>query len=267
MKDRYTVSICLIISIFFSSYLVAESEVEQSKLIHSKQLSSDVVEKLASKWGITVEEYQRYTDIINGPLGKWNPEIDPIFALGIFAENEEEKQRYAEMYAKQEYELVVRTQAFERAYRKSFSEQFPEAKIIEHVLMQEYYAYQNAKKANKLSRRHKSRFYENDRILYFIDVNCSDCSSHIEKLYKIQQENHQLYIDLYLLGISTEQEARAWAVDNAIDIELVKQEKVTINVDNGTFSQLKHKSPSNTHFYLHRGNDIFSIDPLEIYLK
>ena len=70
------------------------------------------LQTLAKRWRLDEEEYQRYLDLMRGPLGKWSPDLDPLLALGMFAESPQEEQRYAELYAQQEFDLTGRTTTY-----------------------------------------------------------------------------------------------------------------------------------------------------------
>lgn len=64
---------------------------------------------LAKRWRLDHEEYQRYLDLMRGPLGKRSPDLDPLLVLGMFAESSQEERRYAELYAQKEFDLTERT--------------------------------------------------------------------------------------------------------------------------------------------------------------
>ncbi|MCB1890192.1 MAG: TIGR03759 family integrating conjugative element protein, partial [Rhodocyclaceae bacterium] len=48
-------------------------------------------ELLARDWGLTAEDWARYRELMQGPLGVYSPELDPLTALGIEARSEEER--------------------------------------------------------------------------------------------------------------------------------------------------------------------------------
>ena len=83
------------------------------------------LQTLAKQWSLTQEEYQHYLDVIRGPLGKWNPDLDPLLALGMFATSPHQEQRYAELYARQEFDLTERALQFQQAYRAAFDRLYP----------------------------------------------------------------------------------------------------------------------------------------------
>ncbi len=51
-------------------------------------------ERQAREWGLHPEEWARYRQLMQGPLGIYSPQLDPLTALGIEARSEEERRRY-----------------------------------------------------------------------------------------------------------------------------------------------------------------------------
>ena len=100
MNHQRTLAIGLILLSSISSAAIAD---RHEAITHTSQTPgtetpiSRTIElrTLAKRWGLDQEEYQRYLDLIRGPLGKWSPDIDPLLALGMFAESPHKEQRYA----------------------------------------------------------------------------------------------------------------------------------------------------------------------------
>lgn len=73
-------------------------------------------EQQARDWGLNLEEWTRYRDLMQGPLGVYSPQIDPLTALGIEARSAQERQRYAELQVAAEAQRVEKLLAYQRAY-------------------------------------------------------------------------------------------------------------------------------------------------------
>ena len=73
-------------------------------------------ERLARDWGLRLEEWARYRQLMQGPLGVYSPNLDPLTALGIEARSDEERNRYAELHVQAESKRVGKTLAYQRAY-------------------------------------------------------------------------------------------------------------------------------------------------------
>ncbi len=248
----------------FSSPVFASSK---SDATFSKADNADQLKMMADRWGIIKEDYARYLNIIEGPLGRWNPNIDPVLALGIYARNDEEEKRFAKIYAKQEYTLVTRTQAFERAYRNVFSSMYPNAEVIADKYMKPYYDNRGRKNGEDVFKFSKESFKENDRLIYFVDHDCDYCEPELEQLYWLIESIPGLVIDVYILGISDESQARQWVGQHRMNIALIQEGKLTVNIDDGVFEKMKGRSMVDTRFYLSRGESLFSINPTDIYFQ
>ncbi len=252
--------------LFIGSSSYGDKHYEHSSTKESQYSHNDVA-SMAILWGLTKEEIIRYQEIINGPLGKWNKNIDPIMALGIYAKNETDRKRYAELYAMQEFQLTEMTQHFQREYDKAFKQLFPGARIIDPVLLQPYYE-KRVQKDLLSGRMPNSAFQSGDKVLYFVDIHCQSCRSQLRRLEKIIANGVKHFvgisIDIYVINANTEEEVRQWAINNNVNIDLVKNTQITLNLDNGLQKQLNVASQQSSDFYLVRDEKTFAINPSHI---
>lgn len=82
-------------------------------------------ERQAREWGLRSEEWARYRQLMQGPLGVYSPQLDPLTALGIEARSDEERRRYAELQVQAEAQRVGKTLAYQRAYDAAWQRLFP----------------------------------------------------------------------------------------------------------------------------------------------
>jgi hypothetical protein len=73
-------------------------------------------DRTASEWGLQPQEWARYRELMDGPLGIYSPNLDPLSALGIEARTDEERRRYAELQVQVEARRVEKLLAYQRAY-------------------------------------------------------------------------------------------------------------------------------------------------------
>src|SRR5690606_34138892 len=59
----------------------SDSEVVESR--HGESTNVRLEERLARDWGLETEEWSRYRELMQGPLGVYSPSLDPLTALGI----------------------------------------------------------------------------------------------------------------------------------------------------------------------------------------
>ena len=67
----------------------------------------------APSWGLTEQEWTRFEQIQAGPRGFWSPNLDPLTALGVEAETDQERQRYAELQVALEAKRAERELAYQ----------------------------------------------------------------------------------------------------------------------------------------------------------
>jgi len=82
-------------------------------------------ELLARDWGLSAEDWARYRELMQGPLGVYSPNLDPLTALGIEARSDEERNRYAELQVQAESRRVNKTLAYQRAYDAAWKRLYP----------------------------------------------------------------------------------------------------------------------------------------------
>ena len=222
------------------------------------------LQTLARRWGLDQEEYQRYLDLMRGPLGKWNPDLDPLLALGMFAESPQEEQRYAELYAQQEFDLTGRTLKFQQAYRTAFERLFPNEAMLDHRLLAPYFKHQQQKLAMKDAKRlAQKRFVDGDRLLLFVPLNCRECLPVINQLIGLLSSTQQSGVDVYVRDAEDDGAVRAWANAHAIKTNWLNGRHLTLNRDEGLLQRLKSQStvsPADTmSIFLKRNGRFFQL--------
>jgi len=102
---------------------VTTSRAAPSQVQNSMDAALD--ERQARDWGLRPEEWARYRQLMQGPLGIYSPNLDPLTALGIEARSYEERNRYAELQVQAESRRVNKTLAYQRAYDAAWKRLFP----------------------------------------------------------------------------------------------------------------------------------------------
>ena len=80
----------------------------------------------ATTWGLSVEEWQEYRQIMQDRRGTWSPGLDPITALGVSADTAAERNRYAELYVRTEFERTRKELAFQLAVDRAWARLYPD---------------------------------------------------------------------------------------------------------------------------------------------
>lgn len=266
---RYKTSMLILLAFMSGAVIADTAETLEgvSKTPSAETSVSRTVElkTLAKRWSLDQEEYQRYRDLIQGPLGKWNPDLDPLLALGMFATSRQQEQRYAELYAQQEFELTERALKFQQAYRSAFERLYPNAAMLDQRLLAPYFVHQQQKSAMRASKRlAQKRFVEGDRLLLFVPWNCQQCQSEISQLMGLLSGTPTSGVDVYVRDAQDDEAVRAWANTHRIKTAWFKDQRLSLNRDEGLLQRLRRQSstsPTDTMpIFLKRNGLFFQLD-------
>ncbi len=175
-------------------------------------------ERQARDWGLRPEEWARFRQLMQGPLGVYSPQLDPLTALGIEARSEEERRRYAELQVQAEARRVDKTLAYQRAYDAAWQRLFPGQRRV------------NLPGAKAPGNGNTG----SGRLAVFIKADCVPCAQRVQQL----QAAGTLF-DLYMVG-SRQDDARIrqWATQAGIDPAKVRARAITLNHDAGRWLSL-----------------------------
>ena len=177
-------------------------------------------EQLARDWGLGSEEWARYRELMQGPLGVHSPNIDPLAALGIEARSDEEQRRYAELQVQVEARRVEKLLAYQRAYDAAWQRLYPELRRV---------ALPVADMASV-----PTITAQGGRIAVFVKDACPACDRVVQRLQAAGTR-----FDLYMVG-SRQDDARIrqWATQAGIDPARVRARTITLNHDAGRWLSL-----------------------------
>ncbi|WP_432399771.1 TIGR03759 family integrating conjugative element protein [Pantoea allii] len=173
--------------------------------------SSLSTQQQARQWGLSDSDWSRYQTLMKGERGIMSPGLDPITALGVETDNSAERRRLAELWVKHEYQRTEKELAFQRDVNAAWLRLYPETLAVNMG-------------ANAAGIAHDTQ----GRLALFLKENCSRCDA---RLAAVLADNRP--VDLYLVGIDSDDGLRAWAVKHNIPVEKVRSRQITLNHDNG----------------------------------
>lgn len=195
----------------------ATSDTRLSQQRDNREVRSD--EQRAEDWGLLAEDWARYRQLQQGPLGVYSPNLDPLTALGIEARNDEERRRIAELQVRAESARVTKELAYQRAYDQAWKRLYPTLQMVTL-----------AAAANSSP----VRVQGNGRLALFIEDNCMACNLQVKKLQAAGRD-----FDLYMVGSDNDDaRLRQWAQSIALDPRSVRERRVTLNHDGGRWGSL-----------------------------
>ena len=190
-------------SIVFVFLLVAQATA-QSQSIDSAQTDgldiAPIAHRSAEAWGLSIDEWQRQTELRALSQGMLSQDLTPLEVLGILTDNPADRKRYARLYAEQQRAMLDRIAAFEADY------------------LEEYAA---------LNQRLSAGL--NGRSTLVIDIDCvsTKCRRQVAEALAIAQNGK---VDIFVVGSASDNAAvRKWAATNRIPPNLVRQRQITLN--------------------------------------
>lgn len=187
-----------------------------SRIVQSEDRATtdtNLDERLVRDWGLQTEEWERYRQLMQGPLGVYSPNLDPLMALGIEARTDEERRRYAELQVQTEARRVEKTLAYQRAYDDAWKRLHP---TLQPVVLNDA---GNASAATGAP----------GRLAVFVKDDCPPCEQRVRQLQATGTP-----FDVYVVG-SRQDDARIrqWAAKVGIEPAKVHAQIITLNHDAG----------------------------------
>lgn len=180
----------------------------------------------AQLFGLTAEEWRRYRMLMRGPRGLWTPALDPLWVLGVHAETDAARRRYAELAARREHERVEAELAFARAYDEAFARLYPGEQAMAP-----------AHTPALGSRDQPPVLQPGERLLFFTRLDCAACEPWLQALLA-RLSSLGVGLDIYLLDAASDEAIRAWAKQQKIPPEAVNRRVITLNHDQGLLAKL-----------------------------
>ena len=176
----------------------------------------------AASWGLTEQEWTRFEQIQAGPRGFWSPHLDPLTALGVEAQTDQERQRYAELQVALEAKRAERELAYQNAYTAAWAKLFPGLLPIQGMTSP-------SPASSAVS----------TRPALFVEDHCPACNAEAQRLQSSGAE-----FDIYLVGSQAEDErVRTWGRQADIDPAKVQSRQITLNHDRGRWFSLGAPGP------------------------
>lgn len=176
----------------------------------------------AASWGLTEQEWTRFEQIQAGPRGFWSPNLDPLTALGVEAQTDQERQRYAELQVALEAKRAERELAYQNAYTAAWAKLFPGLLPIQGM------ASPSPASSAVMPRQ-----------ALFVEDHCPACTAEAQRL-----QSSDMAFDIYLVGSQGEDErVRNWARQADVDPAKVQRRQITLNHDRGRWFSLGAPGP------------------------
>lgn len=171
-------------------------------------------DRLAREWGLRPDEWARYRRLMQGPLGIWSPHLDPLTALGVEARSDAERRHYAALEVRMEGERVQKILTYQRAYDDAWKRLYPTLEPVE---------FSQAPRPRATAHPPRS-----SRLAVFVKDPCAACDAIVTQLQAQRRK-----FDIYMVGLQSNADIRAWAARVGIQPALVRARVITLNHDAG----------------------------------
>jgi len=169
----------------------------------------------ASEWGITATDWRRYQELMEGSRGIWSPNADPLMVLGAHAKTQRERDRFAELFVRKEYERVAGELEFQRAIDAAWKRLFPSTPRVQLV------------KGLSLTDPDAKAL----RYAVIVEADCTACEGDARRLAnQVSTDSSLQPLDIYVRDSrGDDDELRAFVARAGIPVELIRRGRVTIN--------------------------------------
>ncbi|WP_426507259.1 TIGR03759 family integrating conjugative element protein [Serratia proteamaculans] len=210
MKLKYHMVALMLLSPLSQAAQQTAIENSQSTLSQLQQSQANKTAEQGKQWGISGEEYQRYQQLMDGPRGTQSPGLDPLSALGIEAQSDAERKKYAEQWVKQEF---VRTEK-ELKFQREVDAAWQRLGVLPVNM------------GNAAGIAHDT----GGRLALF--VKAKDCGQCDARLAAVLADNRP--VDIYLVDSKgNDSLLRDWAREHRIPVGKVRARQITLNHDGG----------------------------------
>ncbi|WP_308142538.1 TIGR03759 family integrating conjugative element protein [Burkholderia pseudomallei] len=173
----------------------------------------------AHAWELNATEWIRYQQLMQGPLGIYSPNLDPLTALGIEARSDAERQHYAELQVRAEAQRVQKELSYQHAYDAAWKRLYPDQVPV---------------RALTSPSRPDVSLAHTGRLAVFVKDDCPPCDARVRQL-----QASGTAFDIYMVGSrGDDARIRAWAQRVGIDPAKVRARTITLNHDAGRWLML-----------------------------
>ncbi len=199
-------SIVLIVGLTLSTSSLPQQRNHLSNTVSSDISSSET--RTAEVWQLSVEEIELLRNLQQHHEGILSSGLTPYEWLGIFAESDEQRKHYAELFAKRQLELTDAILKFESAYVEAIQ---------------------------KIASQSKDNSRIGKRLLFITTYQCShkQCKNDLQRIRKHAESGGLL--DILIQGETSNTDLKSWGVENKIPLQKIRTGDITINQAQGRY--------------------------------
>ncbi len=193
-------------------------------------------------FGLTENDWSRYESIMQGTGQYYWPNLDPVTVLGLNARSQEERNRYARILARQEYENSEKLILLDKAYHNAFQELYGHVPIINLTELPAYQDKLMESQASQLGNQVKF----GDRFVIFTSTHCAVCDRQVKRVlsdFTLGQS-----VDIHFKDDSRE-DITKWAARLSISPDAVNNGTITLNPESDLYQKFGNPEIPSVYFY------------------
>lgn len=205
-----------------SSVAIEQRTTNEVSIKHSSVVRQN---NIRQQWSLSEKEWSKYKELMKGIRGSLSvPNISPLEVLGIHAETEQERKKYAKAWAKIMKEDTERVLRFQYAFDDAAKELNNRAQMVDTAKLSRLIA---AQSQNGLSIQAK------DRVLLFVRLNdCSRCQARAVEILADISKFKKVQFDIFFIDTTKgkdDKKIRQWTEEAGIKRNLLIKGRVTVN--------------------------------------
>ena len=199
-------SIVLLVGLTLSTSSLPQQPNHFSNTVSSEISSSET--RTAEVWQLSVEEIELLQNLQQHHEGMLSSGLTPYEWLGIFAETDEQRKHYAELFAKRQLELTDAILKFESAFAEAIQ---------------------------KIASQSKDNSRMGERLLFITTYQCShkQCKNDLQRIRKHAESGGSL--NIFIQGETSNTDLKSWGVENNFPLEKIRTGDITINQAQGRY--------------------------------
>ncbi|MGL5395663.1 MAG: TIGR03759 family integrating conjugative element protein [Shewanella sp.] len=201
----------LVLSCQLNAATVNQDQTE-TQIISDEQRTVQNKEQQATRFGLSVTEWNEYERVMASSQGWEMKNSHPLAVLGRSATTEAEREKYARLLVKHEYQLAEGLLAFDRARTSAWKAMYPNLPII--------------------------RNNTPERVALYVNDQCDTCSQLLQ-----QWRSKGSKVDIYFVGKGDDTTLREWAMRAGIRKHDVDEQQITLNHDDGSWLTVAKAKP------------------------
>lgn len=163
-------------------------------------------------WGLTRDEWQRYEQVMAKRRGTWSPGLDPVTALGVSADTAAERDRFAELYVRTEFERTRKELAFQLAVDRAWARLYPSTPRLQS------HGIPNASLEPTV------------RYALIVSTECTECDGAIASRLSRLIEHAKEGVDVHVVGTKgDDQQLKNWVSHHPKVLKALKAGQITVN--------------------------------------